>query len=251
MATIGSTTIAVLAAKLYSRWSAAPAPHAVSATAIPTDNDTAQTEPLQYETSPYPVWVSIAAMGGLVALVPTAVIYGQIISPWIIPGLMVFFLAFGALRRVPVYESMVEGGKEGFQVALRIIPYMVVILVAVAMLRASGVLDLVVGALGRFTAPLGLPAEALPMALLRPLSGSGAYAVLASLINDPAIGPDSYTGYVISTLQGCTETTFYVLAVYFGAVQVRRIRHAMAAALTADLAGVVFAVLACLYLFGN
>ena len=251
MATIGSTTIAVLAAKLYSRWSASPAPHAVSATAIPTDNDTAQTEPLQYETSPYPVWVSIAAMGGLVALVPTAVIYGQIISPWIIPGLMVFFLAFGALRRVPVYESMVEGGKEGFQVALRIIPYMVVILVAVAMLRASGVLDLVVGALGRFTAPLGLPAEALPMALLRPLSGSGAYAVLASLINDPAIGPDSYTGYVISTLQGCTETTFYVLAVYFGAVQVRRIRHAMAAALTADLAGVVFAVLACLYLFGN
>lgn len=251
MATIGSTTIAVLAAKLYSRWSASPAPLPVSAAAISTANDTAQTEPLHNETSPYPVWVSIAVMGGLVALVPTAVIYGQIISPWIIPGLMVFFLAFGALRRVPVYESMVEGGKEGFQVALRIIPYMVVILVAVAMLRASGVLDLVVGALGRFTAPLGLPAEALPMALLRPLSGSGAYAVLASLINDPAIGPDSYTGYVISTLQGCTETTFYVLAVYFGAVQVRRIRHAMAAALTADLAGVVFAVLACLYLFGN
>jgi len=251
MATIGSTTIAVLAAKLYSRWSAAPAPLAVSATVLPTANDTAQTESLQTETSPYPLWVSITAMGGLAALVPTAVIYGQRISPWIIPGLMVFFLAFGALRRVPVYESMVEGGKEGFQVALRIIPYMVVILVAVAMLRASGVLDLVVGSLGRFTAPLGLPAEALPMALLRPLSGSGAYAVLASLINDPAIGPDSYTGYVISTLQGCTETTFYVLAVYFGAVQVRRIRHAMAAALTADLAGVVFAVLACLYLFGN
>jgi len=251
VATIGSTTIAVLAAKLYSRWSAAPAPLASSAAAHPTDNDAAQTESLHNETSPYPVWVSVATIGGLVALVPTAVIYGQIISPWIIPGLMVFFLAFGALRRVPVYESMVEGGKEGFQVALRIIPYMVVILVAVAMLRASGVLDLVVGSLGRFSAPLGLPAEALPMALLRPLSGSGAYAVLASLINDPAIGPDSYTGYVISTLQGCTETTFYVLAVYFGAVQVRRIRHAMAAALTADLAGVVFAVLACLYLFGN
>jgi spore maturation protein SpmA len=251
MATIGSTTIAILAAKLYSRWSAAPAPLAVSAAALPTDNDTAQTEPIHNETAPYPLWVSVAVMGGLIALVPTAVIYGQRISPWIIPGLMVFFLAFGALRRVPVYESMVEGGKEGFQVALRIIPYMVVILVAVAMLRASGVLDLAVGALGRFTAPLGLPAEALPMALLRPLSGSGAYAVLASLINDPAIGPDSYTGYVISTLQGSTETTFYVLAVYFGAVQVRRIRHAMAAALTADLAGVVFAVLACLYLFGN
>lgn len=251
MATIGSTTIAILAAKLYSRWSAAPAPLAVSAASIPAANDIAHAEPSHTEGHPYPFWVSATAMAGLVALVPTAVIYGQAVSPWIIPGLMVFFLAFGALRRVPVYESMVEGGKEGFQVALRIIPYMVVILVAVAMLRASGVLDLVVGALGRFTAPLGLPAEALPMALLRPLSGSGAYAVLASLFNDPAIGPDSYTGYLASTIQGCTETTFYVLAVYFGAVQVRRIRHAMAAALTADLAGVVFAVLACLYLFGN
>jgi spore maturation protein SpmB len=146
---------------------------------------------------------------------------------------------------------MVEGGREGFQVALRIIPYMVVILVAVAMLRASGALDLLVEALGQLTAPLGLPAEALPMALLRPLSGSGAYAVLASLINDPAIGPDSYTGMLISTLQGSTETTFYVLAVYFGAVQIKRIRHAMATALTADLAGVVCAVLACLYLFGR
>lgn len=87
------------------------------------------------------------------------------------------------------------------------------------------------------------------MALMRPLSGNGAFGILAALINDPAIGPDSYTGYLVSTLQGSTETTFYVLAVYFGAVQVRRIRHAMAAALTADLAGVVMAVAACSFLF--
>ena len=86
------------------------------------------------------------------------------------------------------------------------------------------------------------------MALMRPLSGSGAYGILAAIINDPAIGPDSYTGYLVSTLQGSTETTFYVLAVYFGAVQVRRIRHTLAAALTADLAGLVFAVIACRYL---
>ena len=251
-ATIGSTTVAILAAKLYSRWSAAPEPLAPSANALHSaDSDSGQAEPLEEESHAYPLWVSVTALAGLIALVPAAIVYGQTLSPWIIPGLMVFFLAFGALRRVPVYESMVEGGKEGFQVALRIIPYMVVILVAVAMLRASGALDLLVGALGRFTTPLGLPAEALPMALLRPLSGSGAYGILASLINDPAIGPDSYTGYLISTLQGSTETTFYVLAVYFGAVQVRRIRHAMAAALTADLAGILFAVLACLYLFGN
>jgi spore maturation protein SpmB len=88
------------------------------------------------------------------------------------------------------------------------------------------------------------------MALMRPLSGSGAYGILASIINDPAIGPDSYTGYLVSTLQGSTETTFYVLAVYFGAVQVRRIRHSLAAGLTADIAGVIFAVLACSFFLG-
>jgi spore maturation protein SpmB len=85
---------------------------------------------------------------------------------------------------------------------------------------------------------------------MRPLSGSGAYGILASIINDPAIGPDSYTGYLVSTLQGSTETTFYVLAVYFGAVQVRRIRHSLAAGLTADMAGVIFAVLACSFFLG-
>ncbi|MDD2465444.1 MAG: nucleoside recognition domain-containing protein [Desulfobulbus sp.] len=247
-ATIGSTTIAILAAKLYCRWS--PAPPQLETPPLPgiTSGGDAALAPAE---CPYPLWVSLAALACLVALVPLAILYGQAVSPWIIPGLMVFFLGFGALRKVPVYETMVEGGREGFQVALRIIPYMVVILVAVAMLRASGALDLMVGALGRFTTPLGLPAEALPMALLRPLSGSGAYAVLASLIKDPAIGPDSYTGMVISTLQGSTETTFYVLAVYFGAVQIKRIRHAMAAALTADLAGIICAVVACLVLFGR
>jgi spore maturation protein SpmB len=89
------------------------------------------------------------------------------------------------------------------------------------------------------------------MAILRPLSGSGAYGVLASIIQDPAIGPDSYTGYLVSTFQGSTETTFYVLAVYFGAVQIRRIRHALAAALTADLAGVLAAVAIVAYLYGE
>ena len=89
------------------------------------------------------------------------------------------------------------------------------------------------------------------MALLRPLSGSGAYGILASIINDGAIGPDSYIGYLVSTLQGSTETTFYVLAVYFGAVQVHRIRHALAAALTADVAGIIGAIVACTYLYGQ
>jgi spore maturation protein SpmB len=91
----------------------------------------------------------------------------------------------------------------------------------------------------------GLPADALPMALLRPLSGSGAYGIMASIIQDPNIGPDSYTGYLVSTLQGSTETTFYVMAVYFGAVQVKRVRHTLAAGLLADLAGVIGAIVAC------
>lgn len=118
------------------------------------------------------------------------------------------------------------------------------------MFRASGALDVLVGLLGPITSAVGLPAEALPMALLRPLSGQGAYGVLASIINDPAIGPDSYTGYLVSTIQGSTETTFYVLAVYFGAVQVRRGRHALPAALSADVAGVAGSIIACSYLFG-
>jgi spore maturation protein SpmB len=119
------------------------------------------------------------------------------------------------------------------------------------MLRASGTLELFVRAVGPFTGALGLPAEALPMALLRPLSGSGAYGLLASIINDPKIGPDSYVGLLVSTLQGTTETTFYVLAVYFGAVQIRRMRHALAAGLTADLAGIMAAVAICVLLFGK
>ncbi|MCB1762958.1 MAG: spore maturation protein [Gammaproteobacteria bacterium] len=198
----------------------------------------------------YPLWVSWCVLGGFLALIPLTILYGQAISPWILPGLMLAFLLFGMARRVRIYEAFVEGAKEGFQVALKIIPYLVAILVAVGMFRASGALNWVVAGLGGITGSLGLPAEALPMALLRPLSGSGAYAVMASIVNDPSIGPDSYTGYLVSTLQGSTETTFYVLAVYFGAVQVRRIRHALAAGITADIAGVIAAVAAVSLLYG-
>jgi spore maturation protein SpmA len=198
----------------------------------------------------YPFWASVLALAALAALVPVTVVWGRTISPWIVPALVAGFLCFGLLRGVRVYESFVEGAKDGFEVAVRIIPYLVAILVAIGMLRASGALDAIVGAVGGFTARFGLPAEALPMALLRPLSGSGAYGVMASIIGDPAIGPDSYVGYLVSTLQGSSETTFYVLAVYFGAVQVRRVRHTLVAALTADFVAVVAAVAGCRYLFG-
>ena len=248
-ATIGSTAVAILVTRLYSRWASTNfSPEALPSPRVDLTTPSEKGGSSDDDGSAYPLWASITAMTLLVALVPLTLIYGRMVSPWIIPGLMVFFLIFGVVRRVPVYEAMVAGGKEGFQVALRIIPYLVVILAAVGMLRASGALEAAVGLLGRVTAPLGLPAEALPMALMRPLSGSGAYCIMAAILNDPAIGPDSYTGLVVSTLQGSTETTFYVLAVYFGAVQVLRLRHAMAAALTADLAGIVCAVLACRFL---
>ena len=251
-ATIGSTGVAIMAAKLYQRFAPAGQPAAVLETSAPTSEAPETPVPATpaEDGRAYPLWVSILALAALATLIPAAIYFGRAISPWILPGLMAGFLLFGALRRVAIYEVFVEGAKEGFQVALRIIPYLVAILVSVGMLRASGALDLLVGALAPVTRPLGLPAEALPMALMRPLSGSGAYGILASIINDPAIGPDSYTGLLVSTLQGSTETTFYVMAVYFGAVQVKRLRHAMAAALTADAAGVIFAILACRLLIG-
>lgn len=261
-ATACSTIAAIVAAKLYQRFApigpegpgATPidrpwmreggAADAGDASAASGGGDLAAAD------RGYPLWASVLALAGIAALIPATIVWGRVVSPWILPGLMVGFLLFGALRRVAVYEVFVDGAKEGFQVALRIIPYLVAILVAVGMFRASGALDAMVAFLGGFTARFGLPAEALPMALLRPLSGSGAYGVMAAIIQDPATGPDSYVGYLVTTLQGSTETTFYVLAVYFGAIQVRRMRHALAAALTADVVAVIATVAICSWLFG-
>ena len=249
-ATICSTTVAILVAKLCQRrWAVAPPDEADGAGAAA--GSTAPGEALPHgDEGGYAPWVSYAALAVIAAMVPLTILYGTALAPWIIPGLMVGLLGFGVARGVRVYEMFVEGARDGFEVALRIIPYLVAILVAVGMFRASGALAMLITPLGSLTNLVGLPPEALPMALLRPLSGSGAYGILASIINDPAIGPDSYTGYLVSTFQGSTETTFYVLAVYFGAVQVRRVRHALVAALSADVAGISAAVFICALLFG-
>ncbi len=260
-ATICSTAVAIFAAKFYQRLSPLPAAPAELA---PEPTPPAEPDPAAAaatdqgglgetwqgaDSGAYPTWVSVCVLSFIVALVPITIFWGRTISPWIIPGIMIALLGFGFARRVPVYESFVDGARDGFSVAVRIIPYLVAILVAVAMLRSSGTLEVFISLVGPVTGKVGLPAEALPMALLRPLSGSGAYAILASIISDPAIGPDSYVGFLVSTLQGSTETTFYVLAVYFGAVQVRRFRHGLAAGLTADAAGIAGAVVICLLLF--
>ncbi len=246
-ATILSTTVAFLAVKFYRRFSSIP-----EKTVVEKDEQEQTKTALEDDLSAegYPWWISALTLLSIASLIPLTVIYGKEIAPWIIPGLMIGFLTFGLVRGVAIYESFVEGARDGFTVAVRIIPYLVAILVAVGMLRASGALDLFVGWVGPVTSIFGLPGEALPMALLRPLSGSGAYGILASIIQDPSIGPDSYTGYLVSTLQGSTETTFYVLAVYFGAVQIKRVRHALAAALTADVAGIIGAIIACYILYG-
>jgi len=251
-ATICSTTVAIIAAKfLEKRWAMPTVPADEAAEPIPDDHDFGDVPDVpEGSGGAYPLWISVTALASVAAFVPLTVFYGRAIAPWIIPGLMVGLLSFGALRRVQVYEAFVEGAKDGFNVALRIIPYLVAILVAVGMFRASGAMGLIIEPLGTLTQLVGLPPEALPMALLRPLSGSGAYGIVASIIQDPAIGPDSYVGYLVSTFQGSTETTFYVLAVYFGAVGIRRIRHALVAALLADLAGICGAVFIVRLLYG-
>jgi spore maturation protein SpmA len=170
------------------------------------------------------------------------------VNNWTLVALIAGFCLFGFLKGVKVYDAIVEGGKEGFQVAIRIIPYLVTILVAVGMLRAAGGIDLLVAALQPITSLLGMPAETLPMALLRPLSGSGAYALAAETMK--AHGPDSLIGNIVSTMQGSTETTFYVLALYFGVVQVRATRHTLYACLASEVAGMLAAVWTCRLLLG-
>jgi spore maturation protein SpmA len=165
----------------------------------------------------------------------------EMLSSWLLPTLLLVIAMFGFGRRVKVYESVVKGAREGFEIVVMIIPFLVAIIVAIAMFRASGLLDLLIGALSPVTSLVGFPAEALPMALIRPLSGSGAMGVMTETM--VTYGPDSFVGFLVSVLNGSTETTFYVLAVYLGSVQVRAARHAVAACLLADLTGVVAATL--------
>ncbi len=172
-----------------------------------------------------------------------------VLSDWLLPLLMLTIVTVGVGRHVKVYESFIAAAKEGFGVGTVIIPFLVAILVAIGMFRASGAMEAFVGALGPFTAKLGLPAEALPMALIRPLSGSGALAVMTDTMK--TYGPDSFVGYLVSLINGSSETTFYVLALYFGAVQVRTVRHTLAACLTSDFLGLLITIALCHVFFSG
>lgn len=171
----------------------------------------------------------------------------ELISLWAIPVLLVFIPAIGAIRGVKVYEVFVEGAKEGFEVAVRIIPFLVAILVAIGMFRGSGAMDLLTAALTPVFSAVNFPPELFPLAVLRSLSGSGSLALMTDIVK--TAGADSLLARTAATMYGSTETTFYVLAVYFGAVGVRRTRHAVPAALIADAVAVVAAVVVCRWMF--
>ena len=169
------------------------------------------------------------------------------ISLWAIPILLVGIPLVGLIRGVKVYDVFIEGAKEGFDVSVKIIPFLVGILVAIGMFRGSGAMDLLMSALRPLVASTGFPAELVPLAILRSLTGSGSLGFTTDLIK--TYGPDSVIGRMAATLYGSSETTFYVLAVYFGAVGVRRTRHAVPAALIADLVAAIAAVAVCAWMF--
>ena len=164
----------------------------------------------------------------------------SVISIVAIPLVLLVFLGWGFIKKVKVYEVFVEGAKDGFLTAVRIIPYLVAMLVAIAVFRASGAMELLTSLIAPVTSLIGMPAETLPMAIMRPLSGSGSLGVMTELMK--VHGPDSLIGVMASTMYGSSETTFYVLAVYFGSVGIRNTRHAVAAGIIADVAGMLAAV---------
>ena len=169
-------------------------------------------------------------------------------SKYVIPILLVSIPFYGLVfKKVKVYEVFVEGAKDGFRIAIQIIPFLVAILVAIGMFRASGALDLITDFLAPVLNAIGFPRENLLLAIMRPLSGGGSFGLLSDLVE--RYGQDSLVAKIAVTMFGSTETTFYVLAVYFGSVGIKKIRHALIAGLIADLVGIFSAVYICKFLF--
>ena len=170
-----------------------------------------------------------------------------IFNSWLMPLLAVGIVLYGLSARVKVYDSLIEGAREGFQIVIMIIPFLVAILVAIGVFRASGALDTVLAAIAPVTSLIGFPAEALPMAIMRPLSAQGALGVMTETMQ--VYGPDSFVGYLVSVISGSTETTFYVLAIYCGSIRLRATRHAVFACIAADIGGALAALFWCRVFF--
>jgi len=171
----------------------------------------------------------------------------SVFSRYAIPAMLFFIPLYAWWKGVPVYETFVKGVGEGLKLSIRILPYLVAMLVVINVFRASGALQGLAAVLEPVTSFFGIPAEVVPLALMRPLSGSGALGITADLIN--TYSPDSYIGRLASVMQGSTDTTFYILTVYFGAVGLKRYRHALAAGLLADMASFIAAAFVCHLLF--
>jgi spore maturation protein B len=170
------------------------------------------------------------------------------ISMFAIPALVLFVVIFGVFRKVRIYEAFVEGAKEGFNVGVRIIPYLVAMLVAIGIFRAGGAMEILASLISPVTRLIRMPAEVLPMAIVRPLSGSGALGMVAEIVKSH--GPDSLIGRMASVMMGSTETTLYVLAVYFGSVGVTRARQALPAGIMVDIGAILLSVLVTNLVFG-
>ena len=207
--------------------------------------------------------VLLAYIGGVTGIIVLAVLYflslppeqlqqqSSLISSLIIVTLIVGFLVLGLVRKVKLFETFVEGAKEGFTTSIKIIPYLVAMLVGIGVFRASGTLDYIISGIGSAFALMGVNTDfvnALPVALLKPLSGTAARGMMLDVAHPDNFGPDSFVGNLAAILRGCTETTFYILAVYFGSVNIRNTRYALTAGLIADLAGIIAGVFVA-YLF--
>jgi len=172
----------------------------------------------------------------------------QLVSTWTIPMLIAFIPLYASFRKVPVYESFIDGAKDGFGTAVDIIPHLVGMMTAIGMFRASGAMDAFVGLIKPLFESMGVPGDVLPLALLRPITGAGSLAFVTDLIKEQ--GPDSFAARIASTIQGSTDTTLYVLTVYFGAVGIRKSRYALKVGLFSDVVGFFAAVAACWLMFG-
>jgi spore maturation protein SpmA len=245
VATLASTCAGVIACLIFRSRSAEV--HSVDEVEISGEvvEDGPPDTKFHFTPSPAIRIISLSVIAGILLLSvsglfssegPLEFIKNEFSSFWFMPLLMLLIVAYGMFKGVRVYDAAVEGAKDGFTVAVRIIPFLVVILVAIGVFRSSGALGYIASFISPLTMFFGLPAEVLPMAILRPLSGSGAFAVMSEMISRD---PDSYESFVASVLMGSTETTFYVVTVYFGAVGIMKFRYAILCGLIADFAGIL------------
>ncbi|KEF37318.1 putative membrane protein [Schinkia azotoformans MEV2011] len=172
----------------------------------------------------------------------------NMISLWLIPVIIGFILLYGTIKRVPTYETFVEGGKEGIQIAFSIIPYLVGMLVAITVFRESGALDFFMNLIRPYLMAIGIPADIVPLAIIRPISGNAALGITSDLI--ATHGPDSFIGRLASTMQGSTDTTLYILTVYFGAVGIRKMGDALKVGLWADFIAIIMSIIIVTLVFG-